>query len=237
MTGKPNKLVSQFRLTYGMVLSLLRVESLTVELMISKSFGEADHQKNAVDLELKLKQTEKKLENISKQHLSSYLQPLGKFFGCASAFLTIRNELMPKLINYPKVQKLLVPGAIVVITYKAHTNKLALILAKKTSFYKVLVLSNPNSEKPDSEAKETLWYQMLALAQDKLFLPPSSLGHEVITINASDIFEISSKTIKLDARLIESDWEKRQQERFKYDPPGKMNSLVKRMKSTENCIF
>jgi antiviral helicase SKI2 len=40
MLGKPSKLVSQFRLTYNMILNLLRVEALRVEEMIKRSFSE-----------------------------------------------------------------------------------------------------------------------------------------------------------------------------------------------------
>lgn len=38
--GTPSKLQSQFRLTYNMILNLLRVESLRVEEMIKRSFSE-----------------------------------------------------------------------------------------------------------------------------------------------------------------------------------------------------
>jgi antiviral helicase SKI2 len=40
MLGIPNKLQSQFRLTYNMILNLLRVEALKVEEMIKRSFSE-----------------------------------------------------------------------------------------------------------------------------------------------------------------------------------------------------
>ena len=40
MLGTPNKLSSQFRLTYNMILNLLRVEALRVEEMIKRSFSE-----------------------------------------------------------------------------------------------------------------------------------------------------------------------------------------------------
>lgn len=40
MLGKPGKLISQFRLTYNMILNLLRVEALKVEEMIKRSFSE-----------------------------------------------------------------------------------------------------------------------------------------------------------------------------------------------------
>ena len=38
--GLPAKLKSQFRLTYSMILNLLRVEALRVEEMIKRSFSE-----------------------------------------------------------------------------------------------------------------------------------------------------------------------------------------------------
>lgn len=40
MLGVPAKLSSQFRLTYNMILNLLRVEALRVEEMIKRSFSE-----------------------------------------------------------------------------------------------------------------------------------------------------------------------------------------------------
>lgn len=43
--GKPTKLESKFRLTYNMILNLLRVEALQVEDMIKRSFSENKSQK------------------------------------------------------------------------------------------------------------------------------------------------------------------------------------------------
>ena len=43
--GPPSKLESQFRLTYSMILNLLRVEALRVEEMIKRSFSENSSQK------------------------------------------------------------------------------------------------------------------------------------------------------------------------------------------------
>jgi len=47
MLGVPNRLASQFRLTYNMILNLLRVEALRVEEMIKRSFSENAAQKLA----------------------------------------------------------------------------------------------------------------------------------------------------------------------------------------------
>lgn len=55
--GTPSKLQSQFRLTYNMILNLLRVEALRVEEMIKRSFSEnasqrllPDQQKQVVEV-------------------------------------------------------------------------------------------------------------------------------------------------------------------------------------------
>ena len=57
MLGNPAKLSSQFRLTYNMILNLLRVESLRVEEMIKRSFSEnasqrllPDQQKQVIEV-------------------------------------------------------------------------------------------------------------------------------------------------------------------------------------------
>ncbi|EFX85007.1 hypothetical protein DAPPUDRAFT_238436 [Daphnia pulex] len=44
MLGQPMKLSSQFRVTYSMILNLLRVEHLRVEDMTKRSFGENNQQ-------------------------------------------------------------------------------------------------------------------------------------------------------------------------------------------------
>src|SRR6185312_9798122 len=40
VTGKPSRLESRFRLSYNMILNLLRQEDMRVEDMIKRSFGE-----------------------------------------------------------------------------------------------------------------------------------------------------------------------------------------------------
>jgi hypothetical protein len=54
ITGKPGKLASQFRLTYNMILNLLRVEALKVEEMIKRSFSENASQQLLPDQQKKI---------------------------------------------------------------------------------------------------------------------------------------------------------------------------------------
>ena len=56
MLGIPNRLTSQFRLTYNMILNLLRVEALRVEEMIKRSFSENAAQKLAPEQQKRILQ-------------------------------------------------------------------------------------------------------------------------------------------------------------------------------------
>ena len=50
MLGIPGKLQSQFRLTYNMILNLLRVEALWIEEMIKRSFSEMRPSESAITI-------------------------------------------------------------------------------------------------------------------------------------------------------------------------------------------
>ena len=52
--GQPTRLTSQFRLTYTMILNLLRVEALRVEEMIKRSFSENASQRLMPDQQKKV---------------------------------------------------------------------------------------------------------------------------------------------------------------------------------------
>ena len=54
LTGRATKLESQFRLTYGMILNLMRVEDLRVEDMLARSFAEFHAQRGMRDERAKL---------------------------------------------------------------------------------------------------------------------------------------------------------------------------------------
>ncbi|GAA97301.1 uncharacterized protein L969DRAFT_91853 [Mixia osmundae IAM 14324] len=62
--GQPSKLTSQFRLTYSMILNLLRVETLRVEEMIKRSFSENASQKLLPEQERKIIEGEKQLSAL-----------------------------------------------------------------------------------------------------------------------------------------------------------------------------
>ena len=70
LTGTPTILASQFRLTYNMILNLLRVNDFSVEDMMKKSFSEFRMQRilSSNDVSTKLRQLEFTLENLISHH-------------------------------------------------------------------------------------------------------------------------------------------------------------------------
>jgi antiviral helicase SKI2 len=67
MLGEPTKLRSQFRLTYNMILNLLRVEALKIEEMIKRSFSESATQALLPEHEKKVKISEADLEKVKRE--------------------------------------------------------------------------------------------------------------------------------------------------------------------------
>lgn len=68
--GDPSKLRSQFRLTYNMILNLLRVEALKIEEMIKRSFSEHATQQLLPEHEKAVKVSEADLAKIKREPCS-----------------------------------------------------------------------------------------------------------------------------------------------------------------------
>ena len=65
--GEPSKLRSQFRLTYNMILNLLRVEALKIEEMIKRSFSEHATQQLLPEHEKSIKVSEADLAKVRRE--------------------------------------------------------------------------------------------------------------------------------------------------------------------------
>jgi antiviral helicase SKI2 len=76
--GEPMRLESQFRLTYAMILSLLRIERVSVEDMMQQTFREFEKQLKVPKNKEQLKFAEEKLLELIK--ISEHLAPLCNFF-------------------------------------------------------------------------------------------------------------------------------------------------------------
>ncbi|KAL3989648.1 DSHCT (NUC185) domain family protein [Acanthocheilonema viteae] len=119
MQGKPTKLESRFRVTYSMLLNLLRVEHLSVEDVLRRSYVESASLRLALTQKTRLKEIEKLLASkedfnctacfpVERRSIIDYYENL-------KIFLQSRAELWPELIRFSIVDKLLSPGRLIIV--------------------------------------------------------------------------------------------------------------------------
>ncbi|CAG9535827.1 unnamed protein product [Cercopithifilaria johnstoni] len=119
MQGKPIKLESRFRVTYSMLLNLLRVEHLSVEDVLRRSYVESASLRSALKQKAHLKEIEKLL--ASKENLncttcfSVESRSIVDYYENLRIFLQSRAELWLELIRFSVVDKLLSPGRLIIV--------------------------------------------------------------------------------------------------------------------------
>ncbi|XP_021720755.1 DExH-box ATP-dependent RNA helicase DExH11-like [Chenopodium quinoa] len=142
IVGHPTKLESQFRLTYIMILQLLRVEELKIEDMLKRSFAEFHTQKKLPEkqqlLMLKLSQPAKTIECIKGE---PSIEDYYKMYTEAEGYL---NQITEGVMQSHTAQQFLVPGRVVVVKSQTSQDHLLGVVVKAPSAslkkYIVLVL-------------------------------------------------------------------------------------------------
>lgn len=113
--GQPTKLISQFRLTYTMILNLLRVEALRVEEMIKRSFSENTSQRLLPDQQKKVLESEKQLQSLPKLDDSEATTKIRRYYDISARLAEINRSLTSTLHGSLLGHKLFAPGRIVVL--------------------------------------------------------------------------------------------------------------------------
>ncbi|GAB0092948.1 helicase SKI2W [Sergentomyia squamirostris] len=220
MLGKPMRLESQFKLTYAMILNLLRVERVSVVDMMSHSYREFHSQQKLPENRAKLRVVQEEFAALPP--LSENLYPLCEFYDLASDYVSCMDRLNTIVLKHPDVKKKLQPGRLLVITKGNLTNSLAAILTiqdgqHKEPEMKVAVLGK---HLVVEDEKENLWYRLIGLAAGKIDIPENVTTFSVLLVKLHNIVEIVNATVKLQASTIIQNWEQRQIERFKDAPLG-----------------
>lgn len=114
--GTPTKLSSQFRLTYSMILNLLRIEALRVEEMIKRSFSENSSQSMLPEKQIEVLKLEKKLKSDeSVQSIEpSDLQTLESIFNKLNDFKSNYSQMIFSLLGNPLFNKEMKVGKLIV---------------------------------------------------------------------------------------------------------------------------
>ncbi|KAI1502058.1 DSHCT domain-containing protein [Biscogniauxia marginata] len=110
----PSKLRSQFRLTYNMILNLLRVEALKIEEMIKRSFSEHATQQLLPEHEKAVKLSEADLAKVKREPCTICDESLDKCHQAAMNFKQLTHELYKGLLAIPIGRKLFSQARLIV---------------------------------------------------------------------------------------------------------------------------
>ncbi|KAL0077067.1 NUC185 domain-containing protein [Phycomyces blakesleeanus] len=214
LLGKPTKLESQFRLTYSMILNLLRVEALKVEEMIKRSFSENSTQKLLPDTKRLVDENEQKMSALRQLDCTICGLDLDKFYDvCGEIILLNRNMMMQYIVKTPTGNRALSSGRLVVVNNNVFRNTPAVLLKplpvgtgtasqqQQKSFYCVVLLPKDfdmNAANASSGVDETA-----PLPVTCINIPENEDSKaEVVTIGASDILFVTRSSIKINADAI-----------------------------------
>lgn len=112
--GDPTKLRSQFRLTYNMILNLLRVEALKIEEMIKRSFSENATQALLPEQEKQVKLSELDLAKIKREPCGICDVDLDDCHAAATAFYSSTLKLHLGLLASPVSRRMFSPRRLIV---------------------------------------------------------------------------------------------------------------------------
>lgn len=245
MLGKPTKLESRFRLTYSMILNLLRVEQLKVEDMMKRSFSEFHSQKDVARRKEDLENLHKKLSTLEDIECFMCSVDLEQYWNACRDYHDMQKHLQGVVLSHPLAVKALSPGRVVVISNNSVANVLGVVLksiigASSERIFTVLVICDINSnstKNSDSDSSKNSASAINSnnipdtdvvkpLIKTRLFQPEGKCGHEVVQCKADLVDVVTTKTIRIDADKIINDVKKREQPRFRDDPPSQSVTMA-----------
>ncbi|XP_012394882.1 SKI2 subunit of superkiller complex protein isoform X4 [Orcinus orca] len=226
MMGKPSQLQSQFRLTYTMILNLLRVDALRVEDMMKRSFSEFPSRKDSKAHEQTLAELTKRLGALEEPDVTGQLVDLPEYYSYGEELTETRSLIQRRIIESVNGLKSLSAGRVVIVKNQKHHNALGVILQVSSSstsrvFTTLVLCDKPMSEDPQERgpASPSVPYPD-DLVGFRLFLPEGPCGHTVAKLQPGDVAAITTKVLRLNGEKILEDFSKRQQPKFKKEPPS-----------------
>ncbi|KAF9011054.1 antiviral helicase [Cyathus striatus] len=211
--GTPGKLSSQFRLTYNMILNLLRVEALKVEEMIKRSFSENASQKLLPENQKKVIESERILSSLPKL-TCDICEDIQTFYDDMYDIVERNQRLLEMAVGHPQGAKLFTSGRVVVLRDgHFYPSNIAVLLKQapvqaldtgsreRVKTYYALALVNPeikSARRVDIDP-ETVYPQWPPGLQD---LGADDGVYEVRAVPLSSVSFVTSRIIKVDVDAI-----------------------------------
>ncbi|KAG2149531.1 ATP-dependent RNA helicase [Suillus cothurnatus] len=209
MLGTPGKLQSQFRLTYNMILNLLRVEALRVEEMIKRSFSENSSQRLLPEHQKQVAEHERTLSKMPKLECDVCSVDIERYYDLSLEVVGLNNKLCTMVTSSPSNANLFGPGRVVILR-DGHFRR-----------GNVGVLLKPDPRQASSFAGKLFFVLAMVDQETKLgdtdmedrALPPKwplnpasleaeNLTYDLRSVPLDSISMVTSETMKVDATGI-----------------------------------
>ncbi|KAJ3895777.1 antiviral helicase [Lentinula edodes] len=211
--GTPGKLSSQFRLTYNMILNLLRVEALKVEEMIKRSFSENASQQLLPDQQKKVFEGEKALLTLPKLHCDLCTPDIEDYYDNSAQILYLNQRLLSLATRHSRGNKYLDAGRVVILRdgHFQHNNIAVLLklapaqvteinTKEKLKTYFILALVDEDLKKGKRDVDNVAMTPRWPPTPHSLTV--GNPTYQLMTVPLSSISLVTDRTIKVDVGAI-----------------------------------
>lgn len=156
LTGAHKRMKSRFRLTYNMILNLMRVDELRVEDVMSRSFSEAPAGRNSARWKQLLTDGERQLQLLDDRGDS--LEPFRNFHQLTVQLRSMNEALAPVLVSQKKIASspLFEAGRIVLVDRGDAGFALAVVIKSAMARTAKLGLRGPSSSSSPGGSTEKI---------------------------------------------------------------------------------
>ncbi|KAM3654682.1 LOW QUALITY PROTEIN: superkiller complex protein 2-like, partial [Ammospiza maritima maritima] len=211
MLGRPSPLQSRFRLTYPMILLLLRAPALRPHDLMRRSFAEFPLRRDATAQTRRVAALREALAALGDPEGTpgdngGDIGDLPQYHQAVVALRRARAVLQ-RCLAQPGGQRVLTPGRVVVVSTPKHRNALGLVLQVSSGgsgrTFTTLVLSEKppeNGGAPPEPPQDVPYPEELLLT--RLFLPEGPPGPCLEQLRPEDIVGVTAKTLRVNPEIL-----------------------------------
>lgn len=126
--GKPTKLNSQFRLTYNMILNLLRIEALKVEEMIKRSFSENANQVMLPEHQKSVQVSQESLSKLKRAPCKICDVDMDKTLLAIVRERELHQEILSDAMRTPVGRRVVEPGRVILYQHDKKPRGLGIVV-------------------------------------------------------------------------------------------------------------
>ncbi|KAK6518475.1 hypothetical protein TWF506_005627 [Arthrobotrys conoides] len=155
--GQPTKLQSQFRLTYNMILNLLRVEALKIEEMIKRSFSENATQTLLPEHQKMVTVNEEGLKKLIREDCVYCNEDLDTLHEAGITYKMLTQELHMLALKNPQGKRMYCSGRVIILQDEDNTRTIGVLIRPSQTtgadpVIQILKLTGGNDQKTPSDA-------------------------------------------------------------------------------------